>query len=96
MLTIAFTAEGVQHPRARCRLRVVLIAGIVALATLVGLVWTPDSGRASGCTITWVGDVNGDWFGGSAPTDTNWTVINGQSLVGGNWAGCGSVITVDE
>jgi hypothetical protein len=32
----------------------------------------PSSSRASGCTITWTGDVNGDWFGGTSGSNTNW------------------------
>ncbi len=30
------------------------------------------SSRASGCTITWVGDVDGNWHGSDGPSDTNW------------------------
>ena len=48
-----------------------LLSGLVA-ATLLALAALPGTASASGCTITWVGDVNDDWFGGTSPTDTNW------------------------
>src|SRR4051812_31881890 len=51
--------------------RVALLAALAAAATAVlGL---PGSSRAAGCTITWVGDVNGNWYGGTSGADTNWS-----------------------
>lgn len=41
-------------------------------AILFVLVVLTGSSRAAGCTITWVGDVNGNWYGGTSGSDTNW------------------------
>jgi hypothetical protein len=45
------------------------LAALVTFALFIA----PGSSRASGCTITWVGDVNGDWFGGTSGANTNWS-----------------------
>ena len=43
------------------------------VATLVALVWLPSVTRAApSCSITWVGDVDGAWYGGALGS-TNWS-----------------------
>ena len=43
------------------------------LAVLIAATVVARQARsASGCTITWIGDVNADWFGGTSPSNTNW------------------------
>jgi hypothetical protein len=54
------------------RLRVLGALALTA-AALIALAGPLESSHASGCTTTWVGDVNGDWYGGTSGVNTNWS-----------------------
>ena len=45
---------------------------IVLTVVMALLLWLPAQSSAAGCTITWVGDVDGNWFGGTSGSNTNW------------------------
>ncbi len=68
MLTAAHLA--ISMPRAyRSRPLLTIAALLVAMAVLLSL---SAGSRAAGCTITWVGDVDANWYGGTSGMNTNW------------------------
>lgn len=65
---------------------------------MLALAFTP---AAPAATLTWLGDINGNWGSGTAGTDTNWVgntlPVSGDSLVFDlNQAGVANLITTND